>query len=189
QRAELDRRAADIPIERFQWFAAAALGFLVLGSVAERLPVRVERRGLALAGAALAMVLLSAYDTHAYDLNEQAWAAMDLCDYDRAIALLTQAQAEEPDNPHITLTLAAALHAAGRYNEAQQTTRRVLASPQRSVRVRAHASLGHHRFAVNDLQGALESFKAALLEDPNDEDNRHDYEVVLRLLAQQGEQP
>lgn len=189
QRAELDRRAADIPIERFQWFAAAALGFLVLGSVAERLPVRVERRGLALAGAALAMVLLSACATHAYELNEQAREAMEQGDYDRAIALFTEAQAEEPDNPHITLNLAAALHAAGRYDEAQQTTRRVLASPQRSVRVRAHASLGHHRFAVNDLQGALESFKAALLEDPNDEDNRHDYEVVLRLLAQQGEQP
>jgi len=189
QRAELDRQAADIPIERFQWFAAASLAFLVLGSVAERVSLRVDRRALALAGATLAMVLLTACATGAYELNEQGREAMQQGDYDRAIALFTEAQAEEPDNPNITLNLAAALHAAGRYDEAQQVTRRVLGSPQRSVRVRAHASLGHHRFAANDLQGALESFRAALLEDPADEDNRHDYEVVLRLLSQQGEQP
>ncbi|MCK9520138.1 MAG: tetratricopeptide repeat protein, partial [Dehalococcoidia bacterium] len=177
------------PVEQFQWFAAASLAFLVLGSVVERARLRFGRETLVLAGATIALVLLSSCATDAYTLNEQGRDAMQAGDYDRAIILFQEAQAEEPDNAGITLNLAGALHAAGRYDEAQLTARRVLGSNRSAVRARAHASIGHHRFATQDLAGALESFRAALLADPGDEDSRHDYEVVLRLLTQQGEEP
>ncbi|MCC7363369.1 MAG: VWA domain-containing protein [Dehalococcoidia bacterium] len=181
-RARFAEETAELPIERFQPFAIAALALLLLGTLLERMPLPSRRRAVMLAGATLAMLLLSGCATRGHDLNEQARDAYDRGDYERAIELFTEAQAEEPDNFRVTLNLATALHAAGRFDEAALAARRALVSPSTDVRNRAQALLGHHRFALGDLEGSLDAFKAALLEDPQDEASRHDYEVVLRLL-------
>lgn len=182
-RARFDEQAQQIPIERFQWFAAAALALVVAGTVVEHLPRPSRRQTYVLAGALVALIALSSCASEAYQLNEDGRAALAAGDYDRAVALFQEAQAEEPANTDVTLNLAAALHAAGRFDEANQAARRALLSGSASVRGRAQASIGHHRYALGDTTGALDAFRRALVENPGDDASRHDYEVLLRLLT------
>jgi tetratricopeptide (TPR) repeat protein len=118
----------------------------------------------------------------AHELNEDGRDAFNAGDIDRAITLFLEAQAESPDDPRIRLNLAAAYHRAERYDEATLAARTLLVEGDPDIRARAQASIGHHLFAGGNLPGALEAFRQALLEDPDDRDYRHDYEVVLRLL-------
>jgi len=184
ERARIDQQAADIGVERFQWFAAAALAALLLATAAERVPrLRVPRRSaIVLGGAALAVMLFGACATRPYDLNEEALSAFAAGDTARAVDLLTQARAEKPDDASISLNLAAVLASAGRYDDANLAARRALNARDAGTRARAFASIGHHRFALGDLEGSLDAFHSALLENPADANSRHDYEVVLRLL-------
>lgn len=178
---QIDRRATTIPIERYQWFAGAALAALVLGSVAEWLGRRSGR--LLLFGAALIPILLLAgCASAAHTANEEGRKALRSGDTALAIEKFTEAQAARPDDPNVSLNLAAAYHAAGRYDEAALAARRVTGSPASDDRARAFASIGHHEFAAGRLPDALAAFHRSLLEDPMDDTTRHDYEVVLRLL-------
>lgn len=182
QRARFAEQTARVPIERFQPFALAALGALLLGVLVEQLPMPSRRSAGLVAAAALALVLFSGCATRSYSLNEDGRTAFARGDYERAVALFREAQAAEPGDFTVTLNLARSLDAAGRFDEAQAVARRALVSPSAKVRNRAYALLGHHRFALGDLEASLDSFKSALLEDPRDENSRRDYEVVLRLL-------
>jgi Ca-activated chloride channel family protein len=178
--AQFDEREATLPIERSRWFAGAAVALALLATLAERF--RPGRRAASLAVALLAAVAISACATDAYEVNEDAIEAYEAGDFDTAADLFLQAQAERPDDPEVSINLAAALHAGGRYDEAAQAARRALSSTSPRWRARAQASIGHHRFALGDLPGSLEAFKQALIEDPRDDESRHNYEVVLRLL-------
>ncbi|MCE7927048.1 MAG: VWA domain-containing protein [Chloroflexi bacterium CFX7] len=194
ERARLDEKVSSIPIERFQWFVAAALVLLLLASLAEHLPSRAPARVRALTPglALLALVLLPACATRAHDLNGEGRRAFENGDYGRAIDLFYEALSESPNHPVIALNLAAALDREGRHEEAVQAARRALLSPENADRARAYASIGHHQFGAGNLDAALESFKHALLLDPEDADARHDYEVILRIMgpdASQGGEP
>ena len=179
---ERDVTEASLPIERFQWFAAAALALALLGTAIEwRVPFR-WRGGMALALAAALALLASACATVAHDLNERAREALAAGDVDAAVALLYEARAEAPADGRIALNLAAALHHAGRHEEGARAAR--LAAAHRDVAIAAagHASLGRHLFALGALDASLEAFGEALLLAPEDDVARRDYEVVLRLL-------
>jgi Ca-activated chloride channel family protein len=191
--ASLDRaRLADdtlqIPVERFRWFAAGALACLVLATAAERLPRVASRRLLVPATAALAGLLFAACASRSHQLNEDGRRALEQGDTDRAIELFLQAQAERPEDPVLSLNLAAAYDRAGRFDDAIQAARRALGSTDGEARERAYASIGHHQFAAGRLEASLEAFKQALLLDPGDQAARHDYEVVLRRLLPPPEQ-
>ena len=179
--AQVDARATTIPIERFQWFAAGALAQLVLGSVAEWIGRQSRRLGLVFAGV-IAATLLVGCASDAYSANEAGREALRRGDTVLAIDKFIEAQAARPDDAQISLNLASAYHSAGRFDEATLAARRVTASPASEDRARAFASIGHHAFATGQLEDSLEAFHRSLLEDPNDETTRHDYEVVRRLL-------
>lgn len=181
KQARFEKESTRIPVERSALFVAGALGFVVLGSIVERLPRRARRRR-ALGAIAAAALSLGACATQAYEANERAIDAFKAGDYRAAADIFLEAQAERPSDSRVTLNLSAALHADGRYDDAALAARRVLASASAKERNRAFASIGHHRFALEDLQGALDAFRQALIEDPGDDSSRHDYEVVLRLL-------
>ena len=181
KRARFERQSATLPVERFGWFAGAALLFVGLATAIERLP-RSAARPAALAGLATAMLLVSGCSTRAHDLNEQGRVAFAAKDFGRAAERFVEAQAARPDDAGISLNLAAALAAAGRFEEASLAARRALNAPASGTRARAYASIGHQRFALQDFAGALDAFRQALLEDPRDQASRHDYEVVLRIL-------
>lgn len=185
KQAQFDQRPADAPVERFPVFAAGALLALVLAIAAEnlRLPA-LGRSRAALAAAALVAVLLGAAacveDAHV--ANREGIAAFENGDLESAIQRFSKAQAAKPGNLQVSLNLAAALHASGRYDDAARVARRATLAPGIALRARAYASIGHHRFALGQLDESLEAFREALLLRPENETYRRDYEVVLRLL-------
>jgi Ca-activated chloride channel homolog len=182
ERARLDERLTELPVDRFQWFAAAALLFVLLGTVAERLPAVSPRRLLLPATALIAVLFLSSCATEAYTLNEEARRALAEGDVERAVALFQEVRTERPGDADVALNLAAALDRAGRYEEAIQAARRVLVTNNVEQRARAHASIGHHQFGAGRLEASLDAFKQSLLLSPGNSDVRYNYEVVLRLL-------
>ena len=171
-----------LPIERFQWFAAAALALAVIATAAEWRAFTRWRRASALAAVLALALAVSACATAAYTLNERALQALDEGDLDSAIELLYEAQAEDPRDGRIALNLAAVLHRAGRYEEAIPVARRALGDRDAAIATAAHSSLGHHLFALGELEEALEAFGEGLLITPWDDVLRRDYEVVYRLL-------
>ena len=173
-----------LPTERFHWFAAAAVVLVLLGTAVEwRVLVRWRWRNApalaAIVGFALA---LSACATAAYTLNERALEAFDEGDLDTAIELLYEAQAEDPRAGRIALNLAAVLDQAGRYEEAVSAARRALNDHDGDIAAAAYSSLGHHLFALGELEEALDAFTEGLLLAPGDGVLRRDFEVVWRLL-------
>ncbi|GIW13593.1 MAG: hypothetical protein KatS3mg062_1032 [Tepidiforma sp.] len=182
ERARLDERTTTLPVERYQLFAAAALACLTLGSAWERFR---PRRPAALFAASALSLLLLACASPAYEANERGRAALEQGDAEAAIEAFLAAQVERPHDPDITLNLAAAYHAAGRYEDAIRAARRALESNDPAVRARAFASIGHHQFEAGRLQEALSAFRDALIIDPSDDASRHDFEVILRLLYPQ----
>ena len=171
-----------LPIERFHRFAAAALVLVLLGTAVEwRAFVRL-RSAPALAAVVAFALALSACATAAYTLNERALEALDEGDLDTAIELLYEAQAEDPRDGRIALNLATVLDRAGRYEEAVRAVRRALNDRDAEIAAAAYSSLGHHLFALGELEEALEAFTEGLLLAPGDDIMRRDFEVVWRLL-------
>jgi tetratricopeptide (TPR) repeat protein len=154
----------------------------VLASAAERMPRWPRRRMRAIGLVGMALFVLPGCATLAHDLNEDARRAYDVGDYDRAINLFIEVQAERPNDPAVSLNLARALYEAGRFEEAILAARRLLNLPSPETQARGYASIGHAEFAVGRLPNSLEAFRRALLENPGDENSRHDFEVVLRML-------
>ncbi|MEO8539465.1 MAG: VWA domain-containing protein [bacterium] len=179
QRSQIDSRPTILPVERYQYFAIAALVLLVLGSLAERFARFPLRSAAAFAVLAL---LLGGCATSDYDANEAGRAALKDGDTEQAIDRFLEVQVSRPDDPEVALNLAAAYAAAGRNEEAILAARRALDSNRPETRARAFASIGHHQFAAGRLPESLDAFRRALLESGGDDASRHDYEVVLRLL-------
>ena len=171
-----------LPIERFHWFAVAALVLVLVGTAVEwRAFVRL-RSAPALAAVVALALALSACATAAYTLNERALEALDEGDLDTAIELLYEAQAEDPRDGRIALNLAAVLDRAGRYEEAVRAVRRALNDRDAEIAAAAYSSLGHHLFALGEIEEALEAFTEGLLLAPGDDILRRDFEVVWRIL-------
>jgi Ca-activated chloride channel family protein len=191
--AVVDERETAIPIERYQWFAAGALALLLLASIVEYLGRR--PRPLLFVGAALALVLLPGCASAAYSQNEAGRDALKAGDAQSAIDHFIKASAGNSGNAALNTNLAAAYYGAQRYDEAILTARRALTSNDPVARGRAYASVGHSQFAAGRLPDALDAFRHALLENPDDTASRHDYEVVAALVAKQtpptppGQQP
>ena len=171
-----------LPIERYQWFVAAAVVLALFATAVEWRALASWRRTPALVGVAVLALTLAACATAAYNLNERALEALDGGDVETAIELLYEAQAESPQDGQIALNLAAALHQAGRYDEAVRISRRALNDRDGEIAAAAHSSLAHHLFALGELEEALDAFREALLLTPEDDVLRRDYEVVWRLL-------
>ncbi len=173
---------ASLPVERFQWFAAAALVLAVLGTAVEWRAVPTWRRPAGVALAAGVALVLAACATAAHNLNEEAREALAVGDVAAAVELLYEARAEAPANGRIALNLAAALHQAGRYDEAARIARLAASNRDVAIAAAAYASLGHHLFALGALDESLEAFGEALLLDSGNDRLRRDYEVVYRIL-------
>ncbi len=180
--ASFGATTTSLPIERFHWFAGAALALVLLATAVEWRALAGWRPAPALAAVATFALVLAACATAAYTLNERALEALDEGDLDTAIELFYEARAEDPRDGQVALNLAAVLHRAGRYDEAVRVARRALTDRDGAIAAAAHSSLGHHLFALGELEEALEAFGEGLLLAPEDDVLRRDYEVVYRLL-------
>lgn len=178
---QIDERPTSLPIERYQWFAGAALALLLLASLSERFRFVSPARSAA-ALAVLSVLTLPGCASATYEANENGREALARGDPTTAIAEFLEAQVGHPDDARISLNLALAYDAAGRYDEAIIAARRALSSNSGSIRTAAYASIGHHQFAAERYGESLDAFREALLTDASNDSARHDYEVVYALI-------
>lgn len=180
QQARIDERETSVPVERFPLFGAAACVFLVLALLAER-GLALRRQPVVLAALAAVALLGVSCESDAYSANERGLAAYEEADYPLALEHFREAVSAAPVDFQATLNLAATYHALGQHSDAAATARRVTGSSLSETRAAAQSTVGHSLFAQGDLQGALEAFREALLEDPQPA-YRHNYEVIYALL-------
>lgn len=182
ERSQIEVRPTVLPIERYRYFASTALGLLVLACLAERFGRFPLRASTAFAAFAALGLFAAGCATEAYEANEQGRAALERGENDVAIDKFLEVQVQRPDDPRVALNLAAAYAAAQRFDEAILSARRALDTGDSKTRSQAYSSIGHHLFSAERLTEALDAFRRALLEDPENSAARHDYEVVLRKL-------
>ena len=171
------------PIERFQWFALAALAALALeGIVAARRRLPSLGWTPALASLTFLGLIGAACAASAHSLNEKGNRFYSQGSYAEALDAYQRAQAERPDLGQITHNAANALHRLGRFQRAAEEARRALNTAEGPLAAQLYYGLGNHLFRAGSLEEALNAYKHALMEDPSDADAKYNLEVVLRLL-------
>lgn len=185
--AEIARAPAEVPVQRFGIFVAAALAALGLAAIADLIAMlfslRTARRAAAILAGALALAGLAGCAERSYELNEEGLKAYAAGDLDRALESFEEAAREDPGDMEIVLNIALALHRDGRYRDAALTAERAARSTDRDIRLRALIALANHRYSDGDAFRALDALQQALLLDPESRVARHDFEVILRTLA------
>ena len=187
-----------VPIERYQFFVAAAL---VLLTVAWFLPARLPLPRLRRARPypAFAVVLLALVvgacsgggsdDDESLRLkNEDANALFAAGDYQGALDIYQELLAERPDVDELSYNAGNTLHRLQFYERAIAATSRGLPPREVELGVASYYSLGNHFLQIGRLEEAYVAYRQALLLDPNDADSKHNLELVLRLATSQ-EQP
>lgn len=184
------------PIERFQWFLAAALVLLVAQSLiapASGHAVRTPRgvRGAfsrAAAAAAVATVLgalllAGCTGTPSYRAMREGNAAYAREDFAAALTAYREAKSIAPDDATIDYNLGNALHRLDRFEEAAAASKAAINRAADAITVRyATYALGNHALRRNALAEARDAYITVLQRDPADDDARHNLEIVLRAL-------
>ena len=183
-------RAAQV--ERFQWFLAAALLLLLAHSaVTEGGRTASLRRGpISLGAASLPAALLSGLlfigcgGSAAYRHVSAGTDAYEAGRYDQALDSYRRASELAPDDAAITYDIGNALHGLRRFEEAAAASTSAAAQTD-DARLLQHATyaIGNHAFRRDALKEAREAFISVLLRDPDDDDARHNLELVLQALA------
>ena len=184
------------PIERFQGVVLAALALLALevllperrGNGWPRWPrLRLPRGTAARAARGPALLVLLALvgvscGSTAAGLIAEGNRALDQGDDREALEAYRQAAAVAPDRPEPHINAGLVLHRLERYEEAAAETVRALPIDDPLQAARAHYNLGNHYAQLGRLPDARDSYREALLLDPDDEDAKHNLELVLQLL-------
>ncbi|MHB8919762.1 MAG: tetratricopeptide repeat protein [Halothiobacillus sp.] len=105
----------------------------------------------------------------------------ELGDFDRALQILPQAIAIQPNDLPLRLSLARVLNDRGRYTEAQVLLMNVLDSHE--IPADAHALLGAIELALRHYPEALIHFEQALAQDPNHIEARIGYLSTTRHIC------
>ncbi len=180
-----------MPVERLQIFAAAALIALALAwfvpdrlprLVLARLPLLRPRAGLALVVVALLAGGACAQDDPLHSQNQAANRLFDERDYEGALRAYQELLADRPDLPELAYNTGNALNKLGEFGRAIQETRRALPPATVELGAATYYAIGNHYLGLNDLPNAFESYKNALLLDPNDADAKWNLELVLHLM-------
>lgn len=195
----LGEQTEQIPVQRFQLFAAAAFGLLLVAWIVPlRLPFLgrvVPRVWRTRPGAGLAMLLLvivagacSSGDS-IRSRNHQANEAFYRHSYQEALEIYRQLIVQRPDIAELSINAGNALHRARSFERAIQETQRALPPDDPRVGALTYYALGNHYLALEELELAYDSYRNALLLDPTDMDAKYNLEVVLLLLAGQLQEP
>ena len=184
------------PIERFQWVVLAALALLALDVLLPERRVdgwprwprlRLPRGAAARAARGPAVIILLALvaascGSTAAGLIAEGNRALDQGNDREALEAYRRAAAVAPERPEPHINAGLVLHRLERYEEAAAETVRALPIDDPLQAARAHYNLGNHYAQLGRLADARDSYREALLLDPNDEDAKHNLELVLQLL-------
>jgi Ca-activated chloride channel family protein len=196
--------------DRYGYFAAAALFFLMLEFVLpdrrRRIPARGLKGGLhngaarGIAGragrgvlkaapvlfigipASLLLSLVLAVPALAGDPGGRHYRKGE---YPAARDEYEKYAREHPKDPRGDYDLGTALHQTGEMSPAQETLRRALRTKDPKLREAAFYNLGNTCARAGDLAGARDAYRMALRLSPKDLDAKHNLELVEELLKPQ----
>ena len=203
QKSELEDRRVMTYTERYQAFALPGLllmlaGALLRPSKAVKAAVKADakptpRRRAALGGAggaAAAVLLLVGGRAHAGVLDapeaktEQGRKAYAAGRYDEALKAFDEAAAQHPASATLEFNRGSALYKLGRHEEAKQAFLRAAKQAPGALAAQDRYNLGNALAALGERKEAINAYRKALSLDPNDEQARHNLEVLLKQEAQ-----
>ncbi len=184
-----------IPIERFQYFVAAALVLLLFSwFTPSGLPrpsfrwLRRGRHGPVMAVLLLAFLIAGCGSSDLRKRNEAANELYNTGDYGDALAAYQQLISERPDIDEFSYNAGNTLNRLGNYERAVAETQRALPPLDPALGAKTYYALGNHLLALQRLEEAYVAYRNALLLDPTDEDAKYNLEYVL-LLVQERDNP
>jgi Ca-activated chloride channel family protein len=198
QQTPLGEQTQRVPVERLQVLVGAALVVLLLAwfvpnplprLALPRLGALRPRRGLALVLLALFLGACAEEGDSVRSRNLEANRLYEDGRFEEALSAYQSLQAERPDLPELSYNAGNTLHRLQRFDRAIAETQRALPPTTIELGAATYFALGNHYFAQQDLENAFESYKSALLLDPDDGDAKWNLELVLFLMNQQQQPP
>jgi Ca-activated chloride channel homolog len=192
----LGSETQNFPIERFQYFVAAALVLLLLAwFTPSRLPLpsmrwlRRARRWHALAAVLLAVLLVGCSEDPLRERNQAANEQFEAGNYAEALVGYQSLIAERPDVDEFSYNAGNTLHRLGNHERAATETQRALPPRDPAIGADIYYALGNHLLALQRLEEAYLAYRNALLLDPSDQDAKFNLEYALLLIQQRDNPP
>jgi hypothetical protein len=119
-----------------------------------------------------------------HPLVDDGEARFEHGDYEGALGKFEEADKELPNNANIAFDRGAALHKLGRDEEARAAFLKAaeLNQGKQPLESKIHYNLGNAWAATGKKKEAISEYRKALRKDPNDEEARHNMEVLLKDL-------
>ena len=110
--------------------------------------------------------------------------AFDESQYDKSLQHFQDALLDDPENPLGHYNVAEALYKNKKYEEAIKSYQKSLNSEDITLRKKAFYNLGNSYYQMNKYQEAIQNYIKALELDPNDQDAKHNLELVRAKLKE-----
>ncbi len=110
--------------------------------------------------------------------------AFDESQYDKSLQHFQDALLDDPENPLGHYNVAEALYKNKKYEEALTSYEKSLNSQDITLREKAFYNLGNTHYQMNKYQEAIQNYIKALELDPNDQDAKHNLELVRAKLKE-----
>ena len=138
--------------------------------------------------AALLFVLVACGRTEA-QTNNEANIAFDQGEYDLAISEYEKVSKEQPERPEPDYNSANARYRLEDYEQAQEELEVALLDAyeedEEELVTSTQFNLGNVLFQAEEYEGAIESYKEVLRQNPDDVEAKHNLELALRQIEQQ----
>ncbi len=108
--------------------------------------------------------------------------------YDAALEAYQSAAENRPEDAISHYNLGTALYQKERFEKAADEFRRSLDASDPVHRAQGYYNLGNAQVQLNDIEGAIRSYKSALRLNPADLDAKHNLELALEKLEQNSQQ-
>ena len=184
QKSELESRITVRYDERFQYFLLPGLVLLLLGMLAGA-PGR-RRGGGAALGIGLVLLAAPARALGPFEANppgvERGMKAYDEGRFADALREFTAAEQEAPGHPALEYNRGNALYRLGRYDEAREAYKRASEAAGPGLKERDLYNMGNALAQLGDTKAAIGAYRKALVLEPQDEQARHNLEVLLRKI-------
>jgi len=148
-----------------------------------------SRRFSLIALLALTGVIMTACGSPAEKLNQEGNEAFAKQAYEEALAAYQTAQIEAPEMAEPYYNAANSLYRQGKYAEALEQMQQALSFAQdEALAQNSRFNMGNTAYNTQEWEPAVESYKQALLLNPDDPDAKYNLELALQQQQQQEEQ-
>lgn len=126
-----------------------------------------------------------------FSVNAQEWRdslnvardAYKKQDYGKALKYYESAQKKAPSNVDLSDEMAQSAYKAREFEKAEKIYQQSSASKKtKNDKARSYHNMGNARMKKKDYQGAVDSYKEALRNNPNDEQTRYNLSEAIRRL-------